>query len=486
MQRIQINLWCRDYKRIVMRFLLLFLPLLLAADTTEEQLKKLQARISHLEAEHNSTASNLEDMLVVVDNVERKSFTDIIDLTPEVRLRFDKMHYKVGKFEPFETPNPDGTIERNRDDFDKDFDVASSARFRLNMRAKLLEDISFNGRLVFQHSTQSDQRLCILSNDIKSSGSLSGIDFDRAYFDYRFNTHSDYPFIFSFGILPTSGGTPMQYAEVRARQSVFPALVFDMDSYGVILTSELTPLLGGKSFLRAIAAQAYTLDPNIYPYQCNRETIDNADIYGLYFDTHMTPHTLFSAGVNFLHKLKAHPYLGPDVTADNADDLGTMATFGLGVDAEKVAGSGITLFIHTAMSHPHANGNKDDYGPSSDVNFTNSDYASGEMLSNNGYSVYAGLLYDFSPSWTLGAEYNYGSKYWFAATQGSEDMYNKLATRGDVYEGYLIWKFNRYMFSKLGYMHTNEDYTGSGWHFGAPIEKGGLQQVGYLQLNASF
>lgn len=463
-----------------MRLLLLLFPLFLIADTAEERIKSLEDRIVQLEGQHDSTTSNIDDIQSVVDSVERKSFTDIIDFTPEVRLRFDKMYYKVGEFEPFGTPSD--SIVRYRDDFDKDFGIASSVRFRLNMRANVMEDVSFHGRLVFQHSTQSNERLCILSNDIKSSGSTSGIDFDRAYFDYRFNRYSDYPFIFSFGVLPTSGGSPMQYAEVRARQSVFPALVFDMDSYGVILTSELTHLFDGKSFLRAVAAQAYTLDPNIYPYQCNRETIDNADIYGLYFDTRLTQYTLFSAGVNLLHDLKAHPYLGPDVTADNADNLGTMVTFGLGVDTEKIAGSGMNLFVHTAISHPHANGNEDDYKGI----FTNSDYATGEMLSTDGYSVYTGLLYDFGPSWIFGAEYNYGSKYWFAATQGAEDMYNKLATRGHVGEGYLIWKFNRYMFTKVGYMHTKEAYTGSGWHFGEPIKKDGLQQVGYLQLNASF
>ena len=65
-------------------------------------------------------------------------------------------------------------------------------------------------------------------------------------------------------------------------------------------------------------------------------------------------------------------------------------------------------------------------------------------------------------------------------------MYNKLAVRGQVGEGYVIWKLNRYLYTKVGYMYTQEDYTGSGWHFGEPIDKGGVQQVGYLQLNASF
>jgi len=399
--------------------------------------------------------ADLNEMGPVVDSVERKSFTDIIDLRPEVRLRFDKMKYSVGAFETAYDP---ANQRDSREDFTKKFTVASSVRFRLNMRANVLNDVFFNGRLVMQHSTQSNERLCILSDEIKSSGSITGIDFDRAYFDYRMHGIDNYPIILSFGVLPTSGGTPMQYAE----------------------------RIGHKTFIRGIVAQAYTLDPNIYPYQCNRETIDNANIYGLYFDTHVSDNILFSIGVNVLDNLKAHPYLGPDITANNADNLGTMVTFGMGVDAERVADSGVTTFLHMALSNPHANGNIDDYGPGTDGNFTDSAYATGPMLSSNGYSLYTGLLYDLRRSWTLGAEYNYGSKYWFAATQGAEDMFNKLATRGHVGEGYLIWEFNRHMFAKAGYMYTKEAYTGSGWHFGEPIKKDGTQQVGYLQLNASF
>jgi len=453
------------------------------ADTLDERLFLLQERIVELEKSQSNMSTDFNEIVPVVDSVERKSFTDIIDLRPEVMLRFDKMKYRVGAFETAYDP---ANQRDTREDFTKNFSLASSVRFRLNMRANVLDDVSFNGRLVLQHSTQSNERLCILSDEIKSSGSITGIDFDRAYFDYRMDGIESFPFIFSFGVLPTSGGTPMQYAQKRARQSVFPALVFDMDSYGVILTSDLSHLFGHRSFLRAIVAQAYTMDPNIYPYQCNRETIDNADIYGLYFDTYLTDKTLFSIGVNVLDNLKAHPYLGPDLTANNAQNLGTMLTFGMGVDAERIADSGVTMFVHTALSNPHGNGNIDDYGPGTEGNFTDSTYATGPMLSSNGYSLYTGLLYDITDSWTLGAEYNYGSKYWFAATQGAEDMFNKLATRGQVGEGYAIWSFNRYMFAKVGYMYTKEAYTGSGWHFGEPIKKDGRQQVGYLQLNASF
>jgi len=467
-----------------MRYLVvLLIPLLSFGDTQSDKILQLETRIYQLESDMKSSHQNIDDLESVVNDVERKSFTDIINLTPELRLRLDKMRYKVGSFETDHTPL-NATPER--ENIDKDFDLATSVRFRLNMHATVIDDLKFHGRFVFQHSTQSNERLCILSKSVKSSGSVTGIDIDRAYFDYYLNAKSDYPFIFSFGILPTSGGTPMQFAEVRARQSVFPALVFDMDSYGVILTSDLTELFDKKSFFRFVAGQAYTLDPNIYPYQCNRETIDNADIYGLYFDSYLTEKTLLSIGVNVLAHFKAHPYLGPDVSVENATVLGDMVFFGMGIDSEDMFESGITFFVHSAVSHGHSNDKRDDYGEGSDGNFTRSDYAEGTLIEDWGYALYTGILYDIFPFVTVGAEYNYGSQYWVAATQGAEDMYNKLATRGNVYEGYLIWNWNRYIFTKAGYMYSQEKFTGSGWHFGEPIAKGGQQQVGYLQINVSF
>lgn len=418
----------------------------------------------------------------ILERVETKTLVDRLNFSPELNLRFDKLHYSVGKFEPVPTPSPDGSIERNRDDFTKDFSLAASMRFRLTMHTALTDSVSFRGRVVLQHTTQSNERLCILSHNIKSAASKTGIDLDRAYVDYKFNTQSDLPMVFSFGVLPTTGGTPMQYATRGPRESVYPALVFDINTIGVSWTGDLSRYLNDDAFIRIIAAKAYTLDAAIYPYQCNRETIDNATIFGAYFDWRFDDSYLVSLGANMMQSLKAHPYLGPDIDANDANDLGDMFTFGLGLDAENINQSNLTLFVHTAMSHPNGNGNIDDYKGV----FTQSDYATGPMLEKDGYSIYAGLSYLLDETWHIGLEYNHGSQYWFAATQGAIDMYNKLAIRGDVGEGYVLWDLYRYLYAKAGYMQTYEAYTGSGWHFGTPIKKGGQQHVGYFQLNARF
>ncbi len=485
--------------------LLLAIPALLFASQSSIDLKiqKLETEVESLKKELQLHQEDLDERIPIIEMVEKKSILDKVNFSPELLLRFDKFDYTNKSIDGEHTMiygnpeyQPDGTYNR-RTDYTKNFDIASSLRFRLNMDMNL-DDVKFHGRMLYGNSSQSNQRVCILSRDIKTGVAGSAFDVDRAYIDYIVNQEDAYGFTFSFGILPTTGGTPMQYAQSRQRSSMFPTLVFDMNTYGMIGTQRL----GEDTFIRVILAKPYTLRPNFYPYQCNRENIDHANIIGAYADTKFKflGDSLLSFGVNVLNDLKAHPYLGPDIDSSDAHNLGTMATFGIGIDIEKVADTQTTLFLHTALSNPHPNGEKDDYKILSSTlaeqqagktangksGFTESDYASGEMLGSNGYSVYLGTKYDFTEKLNIGAEYNYGSKYWFSATQGAEDMFNKLATRGNAYEIYSMWKYHKYLNAKLSYLNIHEEYTGSGWHFGEPAKKDATQSIISLSLEAKF
>ena len=492
---------------------LLTFPILLMASQVDinKKIEQLEYEIQQLKAqvaknkktvvqtkkELVQTNEDINENTDILEKVETKSILDKINFSPELLLRFDKLTYRNGKIAGEDTQiyNPDGTPTglQRRDEFTKNFDIAAAIRFRLNMNANV-DNVKFHGRMLYMNSSQTNQRLCILSRDIKTGTAGSAFDVDRAYVDYTLNSTSKTPFTFSFGLLPTSGGTPMQYAQNKARNALFPALVFDMNTYGLIGTQKL----GKNTFARFVLAKPYTLRPNFYPYQCNRENIDNANILGLYADTkfNFLGSTLLSFGFNIMNQLKAHPYLGPDVTSSNSHDLGTMVTYGIGLDIEKIHSTNTTFFIHTALSNPHPNGNRDDYKIVPPLNrqvtaggytgFTDADYASGTMLSKNGYALYLGTKYDFSKKFMAGAEFNYGSKYWFGATQGAEDMFNKLATRGNVYELYMTWQFHKYLSAKLGYLNIHEDYTGSGWHFGEPAKKDATQNITSLSLEAKF
>jgi len=490
-----------NFKKII---LLLMPMLLLATQSTEEKLELLEGEIKSLKREMQLHQEDLDERMPIIEKVETKSILDKINFSPEVLLRFDKINYKTGKIEGEDTKiynhsNPSLNGLQRRDEYSKHFDIAAMVRFRLNMYAEIDETTHFYGRLLATNSSQTQQRLCILSRDIQSGSSSSAFDVDRAYLDYTPNRGSEYAFTFSFGLLPTTGGTPMQFAQNSKRKSMFPALVFDMNTYGVIGTQKL----GKSTFLRAILAKAYSLRDNFYPYQCNRENIDGANIIGVYGDTQfnfLNSKSLLSFGINIMHDLKAHPYLGPDIERIKSQVLGNIMTIGIGLDIEKIAGSDTTFFLHTALSNPNKNSNKDDYKilsgtpaekeagltASGQTGFSEADYAEGTMLSSQGYSIYLGAKYDFTSKFNVGFEYNYGSKYWFSATQGAEDMYNKLATRGHVGELYGIWKFHKVLSAKVGIMHTQEDYTGSGWHFGEPVKKDAEQKIAYLSFEAKF
>ena len=476
-----------------------------ATESNLEKIQKLQNEISKLKQEIYSNTEIIEENENILEKVETKSILDKINFSPDLELRFDKLRYENDYIETEKTKIPDpsdytgnapapGNLSR-RDGYTKDFKIATAVYFNLNMQAAINDNLSFLGRLSFAKNSQSHQRLCILSRDIKSQPSSSAFDVTLAYFDYAFNKNSAYGSTFTVGVLPTFNGTPMQLGQNAQRESMFPSLVFDMNSYGMIYTQKINSL-----YARAVLAHGYTMRDTYYPYQCNRENIDNATIAGLYIDDSFTfakTKALLSLGLNALLNFKAHPYLGPDVTSADTKVLGDIFTTGVGLDLTSVAESNLDLFFHTALSIPNGNGKIQDYkithyaqGEGLTQNdtpgFTEADYASGEMLKKNGYAFFAGTKYVMNKHFDFGLEYNYGSKYWFAATQGAKNMYNKLAVRGNTYEVYAHLILNKYLNAKLGFLDMREKYTGSGWHFGEPVAKRAEQQILYLSLNAKF
>ena len=452
-------------------YLLIVTVSLIAAQTNQElqnQIEQLKKEITKLKSEVKENRNDIDDGFDILDNVERKTLTDKINFSPALMMRFDQMNYTNKSIE--------GETNPERVGYTKNYNIASAIYFDLNMNAKLTKSVSFFGRLSFAYNSQAYQRLCILSRKIKSQPSEAEVEFSLAYFNYYINKSS----ILSIGMLPTFNGTPMQFAQNRPRESMFPALVFDMNTYGVIFTKQYK-----KAFFRFVAAKGYTLRQFFFPFQCNRENIDNATIIGAFSDIsfELLGEDLFSFGINTLKDLKAHPYLGPDVTPSKSNILGDIYTVGIGLDSKEIFHSPLTAFLHIATSIPNGNGNQDDY--KSDLNST-ANYAKGVMLKHPGYALFTGIKYDINDNFDTGVEFNYGSKYWFAATQGSRDMYNKLAQRGHVIEVYADWLFHKNIFVKFGFLHMGEDYTGSGWHFGEPAKKDATNSIFYTKINIRF
>lgn len=110
--------------------------------------------------------------------------------------------------------------------------------------------------------------------------------------------------------------------------------------------------------------------------------------------------------------------------------------------------------------------------------------------SHTGWAIYTGLRYTIPVAALkhpkVGFEYNHGSRYWFSFTQGSIELYNKLATRGDVYDFYYIQPFSKYLFLRAGYTLLDYNYTGSGWHVGQPMDSDQELENLYLLFDCRF
>ncbi len=115
--------------------------------------------------------------------------------------------------------------------------------------------------------------------------------------------------------------------------------------------------------------------------------------------------------------------------------------------------------------------------------------------SHTGHAFYVGARYDIKSSGTkIGAEFNYGSKYWIAFAPAGDDMWtSKLGTRGKVYEAYLIQEIkdapispNGKAFVRLGYQYYDFEYTGSNSWIGTPYKISDLKQSGPPQFMSAI
>ena len=456
--------------------------------------------------------SKLERISEKTDLGERKYYIDKINFSPELRIRVDKFRYKLNPFKAEQkvySKNPSLAKKRGAKGYTKDYDLHYYVRLRLNMYTQFTDNLKFIGRMLVVKHTHDNQRFCILSNNISASGKETPtiVEFDRAYFDWKFYKTENLELTFSAGILPTNGGQSSNLIENTPRKSFFPSLIFDANSIGGILTARIKK----DYWLRVVYGKGYILNSDVFYFQCNRENILNDDMTGLFFETNIykVRNSLIYIGVLKNGNLKAYPYLGQFSENGNVQSntdlkymksLGDIYNIGAGFQIEKIKRK-LDIFLNVGYSIPDGNGNCMNYTsntyleckyggqPFDTTNvFTNAKYAGGTLLKKNGYAFYTGFRYTERKlkKAKIGMEFNYGSKYWWSATQGSEDVFNKLATRGYAFEGYYIQPFNRFIYLRIGYLLIKEKYSGSGWHFGQPAEKNGKIQNIYALINAYF
>lgn len=512
------------------------ISLLLAGSTVfAGELEDLKARIDVLESQAKKAATDREEIWEIAEKTETKAFSNKLSWSADLGFRVDNFSYdnngmgnNIG-LKLADAVAANGSAHKREVAFPKvkEWDPHYSGNLKLAGKAQFDNDTSFVGRLIINWSSQGDQRICKLSPqeltaELPSASStvFRSIDFDRAYFDYKFNKNGSVPMIASLGILPTTGGMSLAMMENKPRKSVFPSLVFESNVQGAILTADLSKATGMEStYLRAIYGKGFTLNDQGFYYQCNRENIQDMNVMGLFLETKLAflgVNNTFWAGINQNSDIKATPFLGGDGAQNSGSNtaiksqqsIGDITNYGFGIEATDMLDDKLDVFFHYAISDSSSNGNCVNY-TSADLSVTNpnctglgtaanpSPYyatiAGGTILKDNGSAVYLGAQYDTKSSWgtKVGYEFNAGDESWWSATQGSEDPFNKLAIRGTVHEAYIIQPITNNISARLGYLRMQEDYTGSGWHFGTidgtdSQKMDAVQDNMYLKVNAFF
>ena len=459
----------------------------LYGETLEEKVNRLEKELNAVKAQQLETAA-------VATFSETKAFKDKLNWTPELRVRTDSFRYKNKEISGH-TSTSAAQYERESG-YQKSFNPATNVRLRLNMDYAATDETKFVGRMSVNRNTQTSERICTLhAAKGYASSTTTVFEIDKAYVDTTFNKKGDIPITLTFGILPTSGGSSTNLAENKPRQSMFPSLMFDMNSYGIIGTIDLDKYVTDGA-IRGVFAKAYTQNKDSFYYQCNRAIVKNGDIAGLFYEQTL-PYlgdNTFMIGVNRLGHIRATPFIGSAamLDSDTPADLGSILNYGANLELRDIGSSQLTGFFGVAASQTNPSGNSADYTSTAIVGGTllgarGLDYAFGEMYRKSGWATHIGGLYNFSDFKTkIGLEYNHGSQYWYSGTQGAEDPFNKLAVRGNAYEAYAIYNINKNIFLKAGYLRMEEQYTGSGWHFGTAYEKDAITDNGYILLNAAF
>lgn len=492
-------------------------------------LEKLQSQIQELW----ESVDELEARLV---EEEKRSAWDRIQMYGDFRIRYAYEHWNLPtqfNFPTFVEMMQFGsllqtgqTIEdilgfllendlplRKREAHTLSNDEYWDLRFRLKMQAEISDTIQFHGWMTVKHFFGAGivdpvfngfPNTVYYSFDAASIPSDTTVKLQRAYATWK---PKAVPIILTVGRQAATDGPPRELRENRARQGTPASLLIDAEIDGIMLGLQLdkiwtslppTVVRGcyGTGFESGFGGggRIEKSSANIGMFRwVSVEGLKDMKVAGGCGDTQLpflSDKTLLSFGyfrgmnitdipsgltVNFPDPWGSTPQR---VTA--TENLGDIDLLGFVLESRNF---GVDWFVSAGANLFHPNGKLSQYGFGS---LGNNDprYAvqlgcspGGDPSEDHmGYAVFTGLQFPIRPLRSkFGLEYNYGSKYWFSFTQASDDINNKLATRGHVVEPYYIQDVTKNFFVRIGYQYYRYNYSLSGWHIGEPtrVKSGG-------------
>ncbi len=438
--------------------------------------------------EFDNLKEDVADLSEIVQVVEKKSFMDRMQISGELRTRFDWFDFKEN------APKGFGR-RRSRHHHEEEVHGLASNRFRLNLVTQLTDNLRFQGRLVmFKNWNDDDTPEFPATNLFNYSRTPTDneLKVERAYVDYYFSLLDSLPMAFSFGRLTFSDSLPTDLREDTPRKSAYPGLAYDGEGDGIALTvglEELVPLPAAALrlvYLRKLA------DNDAQLYRDNSLGLEDVNFFIAQFETGLPGalrNSLFIA--NFIYM--------PDIPSPNLtsrglvpvrlpDSLGDMWKLTFFFESKRFLGSWVDWFAGISFLESNANGNVTVYRLGPVPAFVG-------LFNDRGRSDRSAWAYHVGGRITvpwdllnypkLGIEFNYGSRYWWGINAGSEDPLHKLDVKGQVWDFYYLQPISEHFTLRLGYTRVDSDYGGF-WMFGTPDSVDQDITNTYLLFDAKF
>lgn len=511
-------------------------------------------KMTELKQQLADITEQLDELNSRVDKTERHTSLDRLEITGDFRTKAHSLHYRDVVWNPaikvnfndfgakamsgvFGMPNdpnsPLGQMMQANPDLaaafqngmlqgvmpyvlapqqiqDIDNDIFYTTRLRLNLKAKVWDNVSFAGRLSMYKNWGDSTGVQVFDSwrsftmDGTSSGNTSGdwLRVERAYFDWKNINGSE--FYLSIGRRPSTYGPPSHYRENELRGGTPSGHLVNFNFDGATLGYNLGEITGVEGqVVRFCYGQGFESqwgNGEMFGDIVTKDThLGGFNIDAINDGTNFLQFTLFGAkDVNdgfkgtmaFPTQLAGifAPTMYQDMQKfDNfnfvtrvqpSGVIGDMYLGGIGFAREEA--NDIKWFASLGWTRAEPNGNAGMFGGmlsdavfEAELNSTGTEIimvpkTSDDTDTKDGYGIYVGIQIP-APFGKFGLEYNYGSEYWTPFTQAQDDpIGSKLATRGHVGEAYYIFDINPKMFIKLAGLYYDFEYTGSGTPVGAP------------------
>ena len=476
----------------------------------------------------------LEERLV---EEEKKSAWDRLSFYGDFRVRYAYEYWKLPAQSNFPTftefvnlGSPAEIIEtiqemiaflfnnqiplRHKDPFTLANDQNWQLRLRLKMKAEITPRIHFAGRLkVLSNFGEGivDPIFNGFPNTVFYSFNAANIPSDtvvrleRAYVTWLIHGT---PLILTIGRQASTEGPPVHMMENRVRQGTPPAMLINAEVDGIMLgwkVSKTFPSLPPTTVRMCYGVgyeagfggggrvQKSTVNTGMFRFVAV-ESLKDMTVLGGCADTQLpflSDKTILSLayfrGMNITDISDGITVNFPDpwgssqqrITA--TDNLGDIDLFGFVLMSQNL---GIDWFASFGMNMFHPNGRVSKYGFGSlgnnDPRYQDqlgSSPGSNPSEEHQGYCFWVGVRVPVKAlRGQFGLEYNYGSKYWFSFTQAADDVNNKIATRGYVFEPYYNILIHKNVTARFAYQYYRYNYSLSGWHLGdpSPVQSGGV------------